>query len=139
MTQQQTMFDALTCDPMELIERLGDDVDTRRWPERLHTLYEIHRNYNAKRLRMSERAAQHDARDRCILVGDYLGGRGFILPRGDALRRALRDKQMWLDFTGNNYEALAATYGLHLMHVYRIIAQQRALFAAPLPGRLFDS
>ena len=137
MTQQHTMFDALTCDPMELIERLGDDVETRKWPARLHTLYEVHRHYNAKRLRMSADSAERDARDRCILIGDYLGGRGFILPRGDALRKALRDKQMWLEFTGNNYEELSARYNLHLMHVYRIIAEQRALFSAPPQGQLF--
>lgn len=134
---QKTMFDALTCDPLDLIDQLGDDADTRRWPARLHQLFELHRHYNTKRAGMDEDDASIDARDRCILIGDYLGGRGFIIPRGDALRQALRDKCIWLAYTGHNHEELAGRFGLHITHVYRILREQRALFKAKQQGRLF--
>jgi len=139
MTQQQaTMFDALTCDPMELIDQLGDDVDLRKWPERLHQLFEILRAFNLRR-GMSADQASLDARDRCILIGDYLGGRPYNLPRGDALRIALRDKQIFLEFTGANHEELADRYGLDVTHIYRILRQQRRLYQAKLQGQLFNN
>lgn len=135
--QQDTMFDALTCDALDLIEHLGDDVELRKWPERLHTLYEVHRQYNLRR-GMTPEQASVDARDRCILLGDYIGGRSFILPRGDALRAALRDKLIWLEFSGNNHDELAARYTLHITQVYRILREQRALYRERHQGRLFD-
>lgn len=135
--EQDELFDALTCDPMELIERLGDEVDARIWPERLHLLFELHRNYNVKRVGWDEARATLDARDRCILLGEYLGGRQFIIPRGDAIRRALRDKLMWHQFTGRNYDELAERYGLSLMQVYRIMAEQKKLHASQYQGELF--
>lgn len=136
-SEQGTMFDALTCDPIELIEQLGSEVDTRKWPERLHTLFELHRAFNL-RLGMPPEQASQDARDRCILIGDYVGGRMFILPRGDALRVALRDKLIWQEFNGRNHEQLAERHGLHITHVYRILAEQRSLYRARLQGRLFS-
>lgn len=137
MQNQQTLFDAMTCDALDLIEQAGD-LDTRCWPQRLHQVFELHRAYNINRLRMPEPAASADARDRSILLGDYLGGRQFILPRGDALRIALRDKLIWLEFTGNNAEALADKHKLHITHLYRILREQRVLFTAKFQGRLFD-
>lgn len=135
--EQGEIFDALTCDAVDLIERLGDDVDTRKWPDRLHKLFELHRQFNLRR-GMSDDLASIDARDRCLLLGDYLGGRVFNLPRGDALRQALRDKLIWREFRGNNHEALAERYGLDVTHVYRILRQQRELYRTKLQGRLFD-
>lgn len=134
---QHTMFDALTCDPMELIDQLGTDVDLRKWPERLHQLYELHRAFNLRRGMGAEQAAL-DARDRCILLGDYLGGRPYNLPRGDALRVALRDKQIYLEFNGKNHEQLAERYGLDVTHVYRILRVQNKLYRAKMQGKLFD-
>lgn len=136
--EQTTLFDAMTCDVLDLIEHAGE-VDQRVWPQRLHQLFEIHRAYNRTRLRMPDAQAAADARDRSILLGDYLGGRQFILPRGDALRQALRDKQIWLEFTGNNAEALAEKHKLHITHLYRILREQRVLFTAKIQGRLFDA
>lgn len=136
--QQKTMFDALTCDSLDLIQHLGDDVEIcARWPERLHTLFELHREYNL-RAGMSETAAAIDARDRCILLGDYMGGRAYNLPRGDALRLAVRDKLIWLEARAGNYEQIASRHGLDVTHIYRIVRQQRALYKAKMQGRLFE-
>ncbi len=134
---QPALFDALTCDALDLIDRLGDEVDGLKWPERLHTLYELIRQMNL-RAGMTEQKAALDARDRCIVIGDYLGGRAYNIPRGDALRLALRDKQIWLDSRGNNHEALARQHDLDVTHLYRILRQQKALYQSKLQGRLFD-
>lgn len=139
MSQNDELFDALTCDPLDLIDRLGDDVDSRKWPERLHQMYELMRHFNLRRCGMDEPVAALDARDRCIVIGDYLGGRVLSLPRGTALRAALRDKQIWRGFTGDNHEALAARHNLDVRSIYRIIALQRKLYReAALQGKLFD-
>lgn len=135
--RQDQLFDALTCDPMQLIEQLGDaDAADLKWPRRLHELYELHLAFNLRR-GMAAEAAAADARDRCILLGDYLGGKMFILPRGDSLRLALRDKQIWSEFDGRNHEVLAARYGLTLQQIYRVLATQGKLNRSKLQGRLF--
>lgn len=136
--EQAELFDPMTADPIELINHLGDtDPDELRWPKRLHDLFELHRAYNL-RLGMDPEDAALDARDRCILLGDYLGARPYNIPRGDALRIALRDKLIWAQFTGRNHEALAARYGLDLVHLYRILRQQRRLSRGKLQGKLFE-
>lgn len=132
-------MDATTCDPLDLIEQLGDDLELRKWPARLHDLYTLHREFNERRRGMTPDAAALDARDRCILLANYLGGRAYNIPRGDALRIALRDKQIHEEFNGKNHEELADRYGLNIITVYRIIRQQIKLSReSRMRGRLFD-
>lgn len=136
--EQAELFDPMSADPVELIEHLGDtDPDELRWPKRLHELFEIHRAFNLRN-GMAPEAAALDARDRCILLGDYLGARPYNIPRGDALRLALRDKLIWLAFNGRNHEELARQHGLDLVHLYRVLRQQRRLARGKMQGKLFE-
>ena len=108
MSANGELFDALTCDPLDLIERAGDDLpELHRWPRRMAELFDIEFAYS-KRCGMDDDAAARDASARVILLCDYMGGGGpMYLPRGDALRAAVRDSQLYRRNNGRNLEDLA--------------------------------
>lgn len=66
------------------------------------------------------------------------GGRTFYLPRGDALKKQMRDREIWHQFDGRNVDALARHYKLTQMQIYTILKEQRALNANKYQGSLFD-
>jgi Mor family transcriptional regulator len=69
------------------------------------------------------------------------GGAMFYLPRGDSLRRAVRDLEIWHDYDGtvmgkSGSVALAKRYALSEIHIYRIVARQRGLHRAQTQSEL---
>lgn len=137
MTAQPELFNALTCDPLDLIERAGDVVtDRARWPQRMTELFDVLYAYNL-RLGMQADTAAPDAAERTFLIADYLGGSVVYLPRGDALRRAVRDAEAYRRHTGNNTEQLAREYGMTTTKFYELIAREKARRVRRLQGRLF--
>jgi len=73
-----------------------------------------------------------------LALAEYFGGRMVYLPKGDRLRIALRDAEMWRAFSGKNVPELAAHYDLSEIHVYSLLKKQRALHQRKLQGRLFE-
>lgn len=137
MTAQPELFNALTCDPLDLIERAGDVLtDRARWPQRMTELFDVLYAYNV-RLGMQADTAAPDAAERTFLIADYLGGSVVYLPRGDALRRAVRDAEAYRRHTGNNTEQLAREYGMTTTKFYELIAREKARRLRRLQGRLF--
>jgi len=55
------------------------------------------------------------------------GGRVFYLPKGEALKRALRDSEIWARFNGNNMYELSIEFGLSQKQIYVILTEQREL------------
>jgi Mor family transcriptional regulator len=140
MTQpsQAGMFDAMNCDPLELVER-GSDVlrEMHKWPQRLVEFVDLMRAYNI-RAGMDEDRASTDAVDRVALIAGYLGGRAIYLPNDDTLRRALRDAQIFALQGKRDVEELARAFDLTPAQVYAVLAEQRALYVNRVQGRLFD-
>lgn len=137
MTAQPELFNALTCDPLDLIEHAGDVLtDRARWPQRMTELFDVLYAYNV-RLGMQADTAAPDAAERTFLIADYLGGSVVYLPRGDALRRAVRDAEAYRRHTGNNTEQLAREYGMTTTKFYELIAREKARRLRRLQGRLF--
>jgi Mor family transcriptional regulator len=138
MSPQATMFDALTCDPLELIERGGDVLDDRtRWPMRLVEIYDIEFAYSLRQ-GLDRDAAARDAAARTILIADYIGGSSIYLPRGDELRRAVRDSEVYTRHRGSNHDALAREIGMTSTKLYELIAREKARRTRKLQGRLFE-
>lgn len=135
---QAEMFDALTCDPLDLIERGGDVLtDRTRWPQRLAELYDVLYAYN-QRLGMNPDSGSRDAAERAILLADYLGGSVIYLPRGDVLRRSVRDAEAFRRHTGNNTELLAREYGMTTTKFYELLAREKRRRVRQMQGRLFE-
>jgi Mor family transcriptional regulator len=136
--EQAPMFDPRSCDALDLIEHLGDEVPPEsRWPKTLADLFRVLEAYN-RRAGMSDERAALDARDRVVLIGEYFGGRMVYIPKGDALRTAALHAQIWSEFTGRNHEDLAQRYGINVVSIYDILKQQRKLFQRRIQGRLFE-
>lgn len=135
--EQPELFDALTCDPIDLIERGGDALsDISRWPQRLRELFDIEYRYSLRS--MPEAQAAADAAARTLLIADYLGGSALYLPRGDALRKAVRDATIYARFSrASNMDALAREFGVTTPHLYEIVAREKARHIAKRQGRLF--
>jgi Mor family transcriptional regulator len=138
VAEQHTMLDALTCDPLDLIEHAGDDMPNRaRWPEKMAELFDIEYSYNTKQ-GMSEDDAAADAAARVILICDYLGGSVTYLPRGDTLRQAVRDSAAYRRHTGRNTESLARELGITTTNFYALLARERKRRVRKMQGRLFE-
>jgi len=132
------LFDPRTCDAVDLIEHLGDDVPPEhRWPKTLADLFRVLEAANRRAGMPADRAAL-DARDRVILIGEYFGGRMVYIPKGDTLRTAALHALIWAEFKGNNQEDLAERFGINIVTIYDILKQQRRLFQRRIQGRLFE-
>lgn len=78
---------------------------------------------------MDEMAAFRQASDSVMALADYWGGRVVYLPRGDRLKLALRDAEIYRRFRGSaNADALAKEFGLNVIRIYAIHAEQRNLY-----------
>ena len=139
MTESGELFDALTCDPLDLIERAGEDLpEVHRWPKRMAEMFDIEFRYS-KRRGMADDEAAIDAGSRVILLCDYLGGGApMYLPRGDDLRRAVRDSQLYRRANRDNLEALARESGMTVTALYDLIAREKRLRLRKMQGRLFE-
>ncbi len=138
MTGQAEMFDPTAADAIDLIAHLGDQIPAKHlWPAYLADVFAINEAYNRRR-QMDEMAAALDARDRSILLADYIGGRQFYLPTGETLKTALRDAIIYREFKGHNHNALAEKYGVTPTRIYQICAEQRRLFIRERQGKLFN-
>jgi Mor family transcriptional regulator len=135
---QADIFDAMTCDPLDLVERLDQVGATDcAWPQ---TLADIVAVFAAHRRRqgLSDEAALTDAQELAVLLAEYLGGRRHYLPRGEQLRRALRDQQIYMQMGRMPVSQIAQTHGITETQVYAIHAEQRKLFLRRRQGRLFE-
>lgn len=75
-------------------------------------------------------------------VRKNIGGVATYIPRGMSYELTLRDREIWNDFTGDNYAALARKYDKTEMRVRQIVsaamridrqARQKALFEPDPP------
>ena len=67
------------------------------------------------------------AKEVVLSLANYNGGRAIYLPKGDIIKTAMRDRQIYQEFTGHNHDYLALQHQLTNKRIYEIIAQQRLL------------
>jgi|JI10StandDraft_1071094.scaffolds.fasta_scaffold11442_4 Mor family transcriptional regulator len=132
------LFNPLSCDPMDLIERAGDALtDRSRWPARLQELFDIEYRYSLRSLGAD--AAAQDAGARTFLIADYVGGSALYVPRGESLRLAVRNAEIYARYRGPaNHAALAREYGVTEPHLYEIVAAEKKRQVSKRQGRLFQ-
>lgn len=138
MTSQLDMMPAATEEDLTgLIGRDLDDVPEDRWAQ---TLTDMVRVVEARYRRQGKGEAEAFAlaRDGVMELAEYFGARMWYLPRGDRLRIALRDAEIYRLARRGNVRQLADEHGLSEPQVYRIIRQQRQLHLRKIQGRLFE-
>lgn len=68
---------------------------------------------------------KHLARAAVIAVCSVMGGMSIYLPRGDALKKDLRDEALYEDYTkGLKHTELVRKYRVGSQHVYKIINEK---------------
>lgn len=123
-------------DALDMIERGAEDQPAHRWAPMLASMVAVLENTYG-RLGLEKEQAAKLATAGVLAQAEYVGGRMFYLPRGDRLRRALRDAEIFHRANGRNIQILAAEFGITDIQVYRICKQQRNLLLAKVQGRLF--
>lgn len=98
----------------------------RVWPKLLVDKLEV-----AKAALIEAGANEDRAREIAIIVlralARYHGGHSVYLPTGDVLDQALKYYRIWQECGKSSVRELAEKYGMTEVHIYRIIAKQRAL------------
>lgn len=112
--------------PAELLDAALDDLHVHRWECELAEMLEIVIAAHT-RSGLDRAQARRLAVAALLALGQYMGGRMAYLPRGDGLRRAVRNRLIYRQFTGNNHRALAREHRLSLKTIYAIVNRQRAI------------
>lgn len=128
MTDQAGLLQDAT--PEELQRFLDEDASLpesqRRWPQELAALLRVMET-TLVRLGVDSARAFALAAAQAADLAIYRGGRLLYLPQGQRLKLALRDAEIWRQFTGRNHQELADAHGLALQSIYEILREQRAL------------
>lgn len=120
-----------------LLEADPGEVPEERWTQSLVDMIRVQEAMYRRR-GYSEDEAFALARDGVMALAEYFGARMWYLPRGDRLRAALRDAEIYRRAKRGNIRDLAMEFGLSEPQIYRINRQQKALHLKKIQGRLFD-
>lgn len=124
--QQHEMFAAQEAELEAMIAGVHEGDAALRWPPMLAELVDVMRAHFARR-GTAEDAALREAQAVVVALAHYFGGQQVYIPRGDTLKAALRDAEIWHAFDGRNAADLARRYDMSVITVYKIIARERAL------------
>ncbi|MDQ7002628.1 MAG: Mor transcription activator family protein [Ghiorsea sp.] len=139
--QQAPLFDAMEADVADIINHMDDDSvadEKRAWPSTLAEAIDV-LTADAKERGLDDKQALKEARRTILLLSNYWGGRMLYLPRNEKLRLALRDNQIWLEFKGDNVQALADKHKLTSTMIYIILKAQRRLTLSRKQKNLFPN
>ncbi len=123
-------------DALELVNRGAADLPEEAWAPALAAMVAV-LNDTYQRMGLPDDEAARMATAGVLALAEYFGGRMFYLPRGERLRNALRNAEIYHRARRGNIRILADEYGLTDIHVYRICREQRELHLAKVQGR-FD-
>lgn len=124
----------------DLLDHLSDipEAVQKKWPRDLSALVDI---YSAALLRLGYGEIEARKISHTLLAEQsmYCGGRYFYLPKGDALKKAIRDIDLHRDNSerGIQPDDLARKYKISLTHVYRIMKEQQAYYRKRIQTELF--
>ena len=119
---------------IDMIERGAIDVPEDRWAPQLAAMVAV-LSATYRRQGMDDDNAARLATAGVLAWAEYAGGRMLYLPRGDRLKKALRDAEIYQRSRRGNIEQLADEYGLTVVHVYRVCREQRELHLSKVQGR----
>ena len=126
-------------DNNDMMVHLNNDAlhEKHYWPRDLVELSEVIRA-QLKREQVDDEQIYRQI-DRILLAMSFLcGGRNYYLPKGERIKNALRDKQIYDAFTGNNHRELARQFRLSEQKIYDVIRRQLQLHRARVQPPLFE-
>ncbi|OPX57055.1 Transcriptional regulator, Middle operon regulator (Mor) family [Oceanospirillum multiglobuliferum] len=122
-------------------QHLDDDVmvDRRKWPKDLIEMADfIHAELNASGITSEEK---HLLTEKVLIALCFRsGGRGFYLPKADAVKTSLLHKRIHDEWAANvQISTLIRQYDLSEQAIYSIIKEQRRLHQQKIQPCLFKS
>lgn len=136
--EQADLFGELPADLAELLDKvdIGEFSSPHAWPKLLGELVDV---VEAQLSRDGLNQPRRHAQRVMMALAHFGGGKIIYLPRGQKLRTALRNHEIWRRFNGKNVRELADEYRLTAIQIYNIIREQRALHRKRHQRDLFDS
>lgn len=128
MTESLFPDDMNDLNPKQLLAHMQDPEVLSRWEGSILEMVEL--TEIALRGKLGDSIDVSDlARHVVLALCETMGGSVMYLPRGSALKRAMRDAAIYHDWRENNISptALVRKYRLASQTIYEIIARQRAL------------
>ena len=115
-------------DAKKVLANMQDPAVLSRWEGSLREMVEIAEAKLLVEIKPGMEAAEL-ARHVVFAICSVMGGKVVYLPRGDALKRALRDAGIYRDWKDNSIPIpdLVTKYDLANQTIYDIIRRQRAL------------
>lgn len=128
MNEQLFPDDSDKLDPAKVLAHMQDPAVLTRWEGTLREMVEIAEAKLNGEMKDGITAAEL-ARHVVFAICDTLGGSVIYLPRGDSLKRGMRDAAIFQDWKEKGIQPLelARKYRLVNQTIYDIIAKQRAL------------
>lgn len=123
--------------PEDALERLEDPELLKKWPQGLTDMVMVIEAAIVRR-GASREQARRVAFVAVRALSQFAGGRSIYIPKGEALDRALRDRELWERFDGSNVSELATWAHLTEVQVYAILAEQRKLARRRVQPELFE-
>lgn len=115
----------------------GIDAPREKWARTLAYMVDV-LCATFQRAQLDEDSALDLAQRGVIALAESQGGRPIYLPRGEALRNAVRDRLIYRLANRNNIEALAQRFDVSVRRIEQIVAEQHALHLSRVQGRLFS-
>ncbi|MGA7438601.1 MAG: Mor transcription activator family protein [Luteibacter sp.] len=126
------LFEDAPTDPSQVDIEPSNQV----WPSTLAEIIEVLRT-NFIRQGRTESEAVDDAKSAALALSTWMGGRQIYIPNGERVRRAIRDRIIYLEYNGRNKGTLATRYRLTERAVERIAAEQRAIHVRKIQPDMF--
>lgn len=124
MDNQDDLFnDSFSPEILDNINQAMDGDDCKAWPTIIVDLFKI------VKLKYQKQGIE-DVRitlETTLALIDYLGGMQVYVPKGERLRKHIRNMEIYYRFNGRNIRELARQYEQTEQNIYRIIAEQKRL------------
>lgn len=116
-------------DPKKVLAHMSDPNVASRWEGNLKEMVELAEVELLKRMPDRTKEIPEIARGVVFAICSTMGGSVIYLPRGDSLKRAMRDAELYREWREQGVEPpdLVRKYNLSSPMIYSIIARQRAL------------
>lgn len=115
-----------TVDPERLVAADLSDVPPDKWEKSVVEAIEVGEAELVRR-GLDQATAFEQASAVVLAISEFRGGRLFYWPKGDRLRVAIRDAGLYRRFNGRNIDELVEETGINVVHMYRILRNQRRL------------
>lgn len=105
---------------------MSENTNSAAWPAALAEFLEVIEDHLVRHGR-ADWDAQEIAQGVTIALSEYFGGRNMYIPRGETLKRFLRDAEIYNLSGKMRAQDIAKKFGVSFVTVYNVIRRQREL------------